>query len=147
MRQQLLGTYALASGGDTEAYLWLLTFQDWCHRIDDFIDEPGHPNHEVIDLCAQGVLLCSGRFYQRHSEALGPVLATVAEQYRQSLSREGTRLGDALRISGNQVILLVSYLCGGQTLLRAVSDMLWPIVNQSQLENDYAIQSRDTVPG
>lgn len=131
--RQLLEVYALASGGDQDAYTWLLMWHGWCHRIDDHIDEPGHTASEVVDLCADGVLLCSSGFYRRHAEALGPALATVAEQYLASNRALGTVLADALRIAGNQVVLLVAYLTGGRPLLRAVSDRLWPIVQATQL--------------
>lgn len=133
----LLEVYALASGGDAEAYAWLLAWHGWCHRIDDFVDEPGHYAPEVVELCAAGVVLTSVPFYRRHAEALGPVIAIVAEQYQTSLGAAG-RLADALRVAGNQVVLTVAYLRGGAPLLREVSKRLWPIVQETQLEEPKA---------
>lgn len=132
-RDQLLRVYALASGGQEQAYLWLLTWHGWCHAIDDHVDEPDHPASEIIDLCAEGVVLFSSGFYRRHAEALAPLIAAVAEKYRASLSARGT-LGDALRIAGNDVVLAVAYLTGGRPLVRQVSDALWPLVQSTQLE-------------
>lgn len=124
--------YSIASGGDPEAFAWLLAFHGWAHAIDDFVDEPGHYAAEVVDLCAAGVVITSCGFYRQHAEALGPIIAVVAEQYRSSLTATGP-LKDALRISGNQVVLAVAYIKGGAALLRAVSDRLWPIVQATQL--------------
>jgi hypothetical protein len=132
-RDQLLRTYALASGGNAEAYAWLLAFHGWVHAIDDFVDEQGHAALEVVDLCADGVVLCSSGFFRRHAEALGPALSVTAEKYRASLSATGS-LNDVLRLAGNDVVLLVAYLTGGRDLVRRVSESLWPIVQQSQLQ-------------
>lgn len=130
-RHPLLEVYAIASGGDMDAYAWLLVFHGWAHRIDDFVDEPDHFAPEAVDLCAMGVVLTSSRFYQRHVEALAPLLGIVAEQYHASLAAKGP-LADALRIAGNQVVLMVAYLKGGAALVRNVSQRLWPIVEQTQ---------------
>lgn len=132
--RQILEVYAVASGGDQEAYAWLLAWHGWCHRIDDFVDEPGHYAAEVVDLCAAGVVLTSCGFYRRHAEALGPLIAIVAEQYHASLGAGTSRLGDVLRVAGNQVVLAVAYLRGGASLVRAVSEKLWPIVERTQLQ-------------
>lgn len=130
--RELDTVYSLASGGDQETFAWLLAFHAWAHAIDDFVDEPGHYAAEVVDLCARGVVLTSCNFYRQHAEALGPILAIVAEQYRSSLSATD-RLADALRVAGNQVVLTVAYIQGGAPLLRTVSDRLWPIVQATQL--------------
>jgi hypothetical protein len=132
--EQLLRVYAEASGGNPEAYAWLLAFHFWAHQIDDFVDEQGHYAPEVVDLCTQGIVLCSSGFYRRHAECLGPVLATVAEKYHASLTATGT-LAHVLRLAGNDVVLMVAYLTGGRALQRKVSEALWPIVHNTQLVN------------
>jgi len=124
--------YALASAGDPEAFAWLMAFHGWAHRVDDFIDEEDHARLELIDLCADAVVLCSCGFYARHANVLGPILASVAEQYRMSATVSGT-LADVLRVAGNQVVLAVAYLRGGRPLLRAVSERLWKFVKETQL--------------
>lgn len=133
----LLKVYALAAGRDPEALAWLLAFHGWAHRIDDFVDGGSAFASDVVDLCAAGVVLTSSRFYQRHAEALGPIIAIVAEQYHASLTLTGS-MEDALRIAGNQVVLAVAYLQGGAELLRTVSNLLWPIVQKTQLEEPRA---------
>lgn len=130
---QLLRVYALASGGRQEAYLWLLAWHGWCHGIDDHVDEPDRPRSNVIDLCADGVVLCSSGFYRQHADALAPLISAVAEKYRASLSAPQI-LADALRIAGNDVVLAIAYITGGRPLVRQVSDALWPIVQATQLE-------------
>ena len=130
---QILTTYAMASGGRPEAYAWLLAWHGWCHAIDDHVDE-SRPPAEVVDLCAQGAVLFSAEFYRVHAEALGPLVAVIAEEYRSSLAEANERLRDALRIAGNHMVLAVAYICGGGPLVRAVSQKLWPIVVATQFE-------------
>lgn len=130
---ELLEVYALASGGDREAYAFLLMWHGWCHAIDDFVDEPNHGGHHVVDLCADAVVLCASPFWLQHSNALGPIMATVAEKYRASLQAGRTALSDALRIAGNDLVLAVAYIRGGRPLAAAVSNRLWPIVERTQL--------------
>jgi len=131
IREELDAVYRMASAGDESARVWLWAFHGWAHRIDDFVDEPGHVFLEAVDLCGEAVTLCAAPFFQRHAAALGPLVSIVAEQYRSSLCQSGI-MADALRIAGNQVVLAVAYLCGGQANLRAVSLKLWPIVHASQ---------------
>ncbi len=125
--------YAVASGGDVEAYAWLTAFHVWAHAIDDFIDEPGGYAAQAVDLCATAIPLFSGVFYRRHAEALGPVLAVVASKYRMSLDAVRP-LADVLRLAGNDVVLTVAYIRGGNHLVEQVGKMLWPLVAETQLD-------------
>lgn len=134
-RDKLLTIYAIASGGNQEAYSWLIAWHSWVHRIDDFIDEEGHFATEVVDLCADAFVLMGTEFYRRHYEAISPVVAMVASQYKHSLQSTG-KLHDCLRIAGNQMVLLVAYLCGGRHLQDEVAKALWPIVEETQLKGD-----------
>lgn len=133
VRDQLLRVYALASGGQQDAYLWLMAWHGWVHGIDDHVDETDRPRTEVIDLCADGVVLFSAAFYRQHGDALAPMIAAVAEKYRASLTASKV-LADCLRIAGNDVVLAVAYITGGRPLVRQVSEALWPIVQATQLE-------------
>lgn len=137
-RPNVLHVYALASAGDQEAYAWLVAWHLWIHAIDDHVDESHRARAEVVDLCAQGVVLCSSGFYGRHAGALGPAIAVIAQKYRASLDEQGGGLRDALRIAGNDMTLLVAYLRGGAALVRQVSDALWPIVERDQLSHGSA---------
>lgn len=132
-REQLLQVYATASGGDPEAYAWLIAWHGWVHAIDDFVDEPNHAPAEVVDLCAEGAVLFSSGFYRRHAEALGPMVAVIAAEYSSSIMAPKA-LADVLRIAGNHIVLVVAYLKGGRPLVRVVSQALWPIVHATQLE-------------
>lgn len=129
---QLLAVYATASAGDPEAYVWLVAFHGWSHRIDDHIDEQNQHAAGVVDLCRDAVVLCCSGFFRRHAATLGPLLAVVAEKYHASLSATG-RLADVLRLAGNDVVLAVAYIRGGTELVRQVSEALWPIVHRTQL--------------
>lgn len=132
-RDRLLQVYALASGNDPEAYAWLMAFHGWAHAIDDFVDEPGAYSAQVVDLCGAAIPLFSCGFYRRHAEALGPALAVVAAKYRASLDASRP-LVDVLRLAGNDVVLTVAYLRGGQDLVANVGRLLWPIVAETQLD-------------
>jgi len=129
----MVQTYRLAAGSDPEALAWLIAFHGWCHAIDDHVDDPGSKPAGVVDLCVAAVPIMSCGFYSRHASVLGPVIAGIAEQYRMSLRFDGEPIGDALRIAGNQAVLVVAYLQGGIPLQRLVSERLWPLVKRTQL--------------
>jgi hypothetical protein len=125
--------YALASSGQPEAFLFLMAWHGWCHAIDDHVDER-RDAREAVDLCADAAVLFSSVFYHRHTAQLAPVVALVAAKYRSSLKTKSGRLQDALRIAGNDMVLAVAYLTGGEPCIRRVSEVLWPIVEESQLQ-------------
>lgn len=129
---QIIRLYAKASGGNRDAYAFLLLWHGWIHAIDDFVDEPGHFAPEVADLCAEGVVLCTTEFFRQHAEALGPLIAVCAEKWKASLESAGV-LADVLRLGGNDLVLATAYICGGRGLMREVSKELWPIVHKTQL--------------
>lgn len=134
-QRQLLATYALASGGQAQAYVWLLAWHGWCHAIDDHVDE-NRPQAEIVEICAAGAVLFSSSFYRLHAEALGPLVAVIAEEYRASLTTGHSRLRDALRVAGNHMVLAVAYICGGGALIHQVSQQLWPIVVATQFTEE-----------
>lgn len=126
-----------AAGGDRAAYQWLRAWHAWAHDIDDWIDEaPESPtdrhNREMVDLCARLVLLCSASFYQRHVATLGPCIAVVAQEWRQSMEANGV-LGEVLRVAGNRIVCTVALLTGGYPVMARVSEKLWPLVEACQL--------------
>ena len=136
MDRELLKTYATASGGDVEAYAWLLAWHGWCHELDDDVDDPARDRLNVVDRGAEAAVLFAAPFWRRHSEALGPMVGVIAAKYRSSVlaERDGRqRLSDALRIAGNDMVLAVAYLRGGTDLARRVAESLWPIVERDQL--------------
>lgn len=133
LHERLLAVYAVASGGDQMAYLWLEAFHSWAHEIDDFIDEPGGFAGQAVDLCVAGVPIFCNSFFMRHAGVLGPLIAVVGAKYRSSLAVTG-RMADVLRLGGNDVVLMVAYLRGGNRLVAQVSQLLWPLVEESQLD-------------
>jgi hypothetical protein len=124
--------YATASCGQPEAFLFLMAWHGWCHAIDDHVDE-GRDRVEVVDLCADAAVLFSCTFYQRHALALAPVVSVVAAKYRTSLTASPC-LRDALRIAGNDMVLAVAYLTGGEPAVRRTSAILWGFVEATQLQ-------------
>lgn len=132
MSDRIMKVYATASSGQQEAYLFLLAWHGWCHAIDDHVDEGRDPKG-VVDLCSDAAVLFSSSFYVRHAGQLAPVVSLVAAKYRTSLNTASKAITDALRIAGNDMVLAVAYLTGGEPAIRAVSRDLWPIVEESQL--------------
>ncbi len=124
--------YEVAANGNVDALRWLIAWHAWCHNLDDHIDEV-RPNAEVVDIVAQACVLFSGTFFRQHAEALGPLVAIVAAQYKASLSETDERLRDALRITGNQVVLAVAYLTGGLSCVDRTGQVLWGWVLATQL--------------
>lgn len=135
MIQELEEIYGTAANGDMQAKAWLAAWHYWCHRIDDHIDEK-EPAVGVIDIAERAAVLFSSPFWLRHVDRLAPLVAVIAEEYRTSLDAGDPVLSEALRISGNQMVLLVAYLCGGNPCVRATSKLLWPFVVKTQLLPD-----------
>jgi len=86
----------------------------------------------------EGVVLTSSPFYLANAPALSALMAVVADNYRWSVKIEQERdanllsLGDVMRMAGNQVVVAVSYICGGWEHAKTISDELWPIAWASQ---------------
>lgn len=123
--------YETAASGDEQAYQWLRAYHHWVHMIDDHIDEAG-PRAQVVDIGALACVLFSAPFYQRHVAALGPLIAVVAAQYKQSLASLNPRVVDALRVAGNQVVLAVAYITGGLPAVEQTAPALWKWVEECQ---------------
>lgn len=130
---RLVKVYRLAANGRPDAEAFLFAWHGWIHEIDDFVDEEGRRKEEVVDLCVHGSVLCSSEFWVRHCSVLAPVLGVIAEKWRSSLKAPGP-LVDVLRLAGNDMVLLVAYITGGPALVRAVSERLWPLVAESQID-------------
>lgn len=129
---RLVTVYRLAANGRPEAEAFLLAWHGWIHEIDDYVDEENRQKDEVVDLCVHGAVVCSSDFWIRHASVLAPVLCVIAQKWRDSLRQSGP-LVDVLRLAGNDMVLLVAYITGGPALVRAVSERLWPLVKESQL--------------
>lgn len=123
---------ATAASAQPEAYLFLLAWHGWCHAIDDHVDNAGRPA-EVVDLCADAAVIFSCSFYSAHASQLAPIVSVVAAKYRTSLTATGI-LQDALRIAGNDMVLAVAYLTGGEPAVRRTAELLFPLVAETQLE-------------
>lgn len=118
----------MASRGHCDAFQFLQMWHEWCHKIDDLID--GMPG-SVIDVCADAAVLFTNPFFVEQAAILLPVVAVAAEKFRTSVE-EGPEL-DFLRFAGNDMVLTVAAICGGRSLVRQVSDRLWPVVIKTQI--------------
>lgn len=131
------GVLSLAANGQPEAERWLRAFYLWAHALDDFLDEPSRLRIEALGLSVNAILLTQYPFFQAHQGRLTVLLGVVAAQYEASLNLDlPLPLREGLRLAGNQVILAVALITGGQALLDEVSAELWPIVVKSQIEPD-----------
>jgi hypothetical protein len=73
------------------------------------------------------------RFRCSHAIFTGPTPVRWGLCLRSSPRSTGT-LGEVLRVAGNDVVLAVAYLRGGTQLVNTVSERLWPLVVETQLD-------------
>jgi hypothetical protein len=128
----LLDLYRRAALNRDDAFAFLLAFHAHAHAVDDDIDEPGRHRVNEVDRCMEAVVLANCDFWRAHHEALIVVNALIASTYSTSVTTPGP-LTDALRLSGNLMVLAVAFLCGGWVHMQAIAAELWPIVSQDQL--------------
>lgn len=131
--EQLEQAYRIAANGDEEAFRFLVRWHEWCHRIDDFIDDEG-PREAVVPIAAGGIVVFGSRFFQDHFESLSVVAAVVAEKYFGSLAERHPVMRDVLRLAGNDMVLAVASITGGFEALRTTREALVPIIVNTQLE-------------
>lgn len=129
VEQRLSAVYDLAAAGDVDAYQFLVGWHEWVHAIDDHVDQDT-ASPDVVGLCVQAAALFGNPFWLAYAPQLSPLVAVIAEKYRQSVIHPAPL--DALRFAGNDMVLMVASIRGGPSLVKLVSAKLWPIVLETQ---------------
>jgi len=134
-----------AAAGNPEARDWLGLWGDYCHEIDDLIDNRVQSTEIWIKLLIHANVLYSANFYNRHARELELVVATITSAYADSVKWEGEKCdwkrqwSDTLRFAGSEMVLAVASICGGFELVRELSPLLreinWTVQHESTLAN------------
>lgn len=139
-RNHLLRIYREAALDDVAAVAFLMAWHDWCHRVDDHIDEK-QDHASIVDRAMEQTTFMSCPYFLSHARELGLIQSLILDCYRQSVAIErGTEpglvpLGDVLRLSGNLMVVAVAYLKAGPNHMKNISNQLWPVAWADQHKN------------
>lgn len=123
--------YDMVACGNAPAREWLILFHDYCHEIDDVIDENDWDNERVLGVFIAANTLYSHPFYCAHHKVLGPCILIATSVYVDSNKWEKDPAkwkkwwAEVMRHSGNEVIFAVANICGGWKHLRYVTAPLY----------------------
>ena len=125
-----------------EALCFVLLFNEYCHYIDDMIDEGNTAPEDILTLCIKALDIYSSPFYQKNLSVLYPVVRVVTNMYGDSVVFEKSSdmkkqaYSVTLRHSCNEMWTTVIELCKGRTLARRASIEL----RELSLESHYNSQ-------
>lgn len=129
---------------DPEALRFVHAFNDYCHSIDDIIDEKITDPEKVLKVFVEAATVYSSNFYQRHSRELYSLVLTITNTYVDSIKWEKDidlwkrNASDVLRSCGNDMMLLVIGLVAGWDAMRDVSELVrnYSYVSHHNLQGD-----------
>lgn len=114
-----------------DALAFINAFQNYCHAIDDFIDEPPKNRAEgVLYLLQEACRIYSSDFYHRHRAVLYPMVINITNAYADSVLFEKSpeqwkrATADVLRHCGNDMLMIIVATCAGYKALRAISPLI-----------------------
>jgi hypothetical protein len=122
--------YDKAANGNPQARAFLGAWNEYCHAIDDLIDDEVKDYNRLLELLIKANLLYTMPFYQQHAIRLLPVVTVLTNNYADSIAWEHeveswkSQWSDIMRFSANDMVVAVASICGGQDLMREVSPML-----------------------
>lgn len=126
---ELSAFYRACCCGNEQAHGFLLAWHDYCHHIDDLIDEGWTPLR-MLSVFVEAKDLYSLPFYRRHAAELSSIVDVVTADYILSVAWEqaGTpeqrQMADHLRFAGNKMIAAVAKLCGGTSAMTTATPWL-----------------------
>lgn len=112
---------------DPEAWRFLSAFHEYCHRIDDIIDEKITDAEFILKTFALAASVYSSNFYQRYGNMLYPFVLTMTNAYADSVKWEKSTIewqrnvADVLRGVGHDLLMLVIGIVGGYDSMRELS--------------------------
>lgn len=104
----------------------------YCHGIDDLIDtirdgRPRMSKDQIISLFFRAALLYNCDFYVNNRDVLAPIVLLITNTYRDSVAWEQSprsdlrKMGDVFRTCGNEMLIMVALICGGEAHMRKMS--------------------------
>jgi len=137
---------AKACCGDPQAMEFIALWAEYCHAIDDIVDQENTCAEHIIRTCGPlPVMLCTHPFFVRtpmHAVALRQVMLLVANAYADSVAWERSASdwqrnhSDVLRHAGNEMIFAVAQICGGYEHARKISLEQRTVCHLNQHAND-----------
>lgn len=128
--EKVQAIYKEAAGNNPLALDFLNAFHDYCHEIDDLIDEAKEDPERFVEILIHGNVMYGLPFFRMHAAVLGPQIILITSTYADSVKMERSelewenRMADTLRFVGNDLVRMVAQLTGGWERMRSVSDKL-----------------------
>lgn len=116
--------------GNPGAHELLKVWWEFCHAVDDVIDESQWNAEALLNVQAIGIGFYSHPFYLRYVSALQMPALIATNFYEDSVKWEREPIlwkrqwADVLRHAGNDVIVAVAYIVGGYEHMQAISRAL-----------------------
>jgi len=121
--------------GNLDALHYCNLWFKYCHGIDDLLDTSidGRPimsKEEILSLFFQAACLFNSKFFVEHRQLLFPIVLQVTNTYADSVEWEQSPkahlrvIADVLRTCGNEMLIMVALICGGEKHMRTVSQVL-----------------------
>lgn len=111
--------FSMAANGNRMAEHFLVKWHEYCHAVDDVIDEKrwsAEPLLRCFLLCHE---ICAHPFYRLHAGYLHPVVVSatnyyaIANDWEKSDEPWRRRWADVFRHAGVEMVTMVSVICGG----------------------------------
>lgn len=109
------------TGADIDAYLFVLAYTAYVHAVDDIIDKDNTDPVFILKTFELAAVVYGNAFYLRNFSMLYPLVKMASSTYITSVQLEQeksseiwkNRVADALRQTGNELILAVIELLHG----------------------------------
>lgn len=128
--QKLLEKLQVYLGNCPDAIRFVKAFQDYCHNIDDIIDEKITDPEKILKVFLQACSIYSSAFYQRYAIQLHSVIMVITNSYADSVKMDHSgiawkkKVSDVLRTAGNDMLILVVGIVAGWESMRDVSELI-----------------------
>lgn len=113
-----------------DAKMFLATYCDYCHRLDDIIDEKITDSEYILKTAAMAADIFNSNFWRDNCNLLYVIEALVNNDYADANVWQGNAVewkrnqADILRHSGNNMIFAVILLTKGREALRRFSGQI-----------------------
>jgi hypothetical protein len=110
-----------------DALIWVLAYSTYVHGIDDIIDKDNTESEHILKTFELAAVIYSYPFYLQNLNILYPLVIMASNTYMDSVKLENQpevwkqRVSDALRQTGNEVILACIQIVGGVDIRREAS--------------------------
>lgn len=128
--QKLLEKLQIYLGNCPDAIRFVKAFQDYCHNIDDIIDEKITDPEKILKVFLQAASIYSSNFYIKYSTQLYPLILVITNTYADSVKMERSgvawkkKVSDVLRSTGNDILIFVVGIVAGWESMRDVSELI-----------------------